>query len=102
MRGMGVVNCRASANEKSCAHHVTWSPNKLWRSNSIFNLSHAVPFWFSVKGKPKLAVKNTNFVVKEENELNIILLRANVFLRKFQMDKNPSAALLTSQVGSSQ
>jgi hypothetical protein len=27
-----------SANENSCAHHVTWSPNKLWRSNSIFNL----------------------------------------------------------------
>ncbi len=28
----------ASANEYGCAHHVTWSPNKLWRSNSIFNL----------------------------------------------------------------
>jgi hypothetical protein len=27
-----------SANEHSCAHHVTWSPNKLWRSASIFNL----------------------------------------------------------------
>jgi hypothetical protein len=27
-----------AANENSCAHHVTWSPNKLWRSNSIFNL----------------------------------------------------------------
>jgi hypothetical protein len=25
-----------SANQYSCAHHVTWSPNKLWRS--IFNL----------------------------------------------------------------
>ncbi len=22
----------------SCVHHVTWSPNKLWRSTSIFNL----------------------------------------------------------------
>ncbi len=22
----------------SCVHHVTWIPNKLWRSNSIFNL----------------------------------------------------------------
>ncbi len=28
--------CGVSANENSCAHHVTWSPNKLWRS--IFNL----------------------------------------------------------------
>jgi hypothetical protein len=28
--------CGVSANENSCAHHVTWSPNKLWRSNSIF------------------------------------------------------------------
>ncbi len=27
-----------SANEFSCAHHVTWSQNKLWRSTSIFNL----------------------------------------------------------------
>jgi hypothetical protein len=27
-----------SANEYSCAHHVTWRPNKLWRSTSIFNL----------------------------------------------------------------
>jgi hypothetical protein len=30
--------CGVSANENSCAHHVTWSPNKLWGSNSIFNL----------------------------------------------------------------
>ncbi len=28
----------AGAYEFSCAHHVTWSPNKLWRSTSIFNL----------------------------------------------------------------
>ncbi len=32
-RGLGV-----SANEYSCAHHVTWSPNKLWVSTSIFIL----------------------------------------------------------------
>ncbi len=31
---------RVSANEYSCAHHVTWSPNKLLRSTSIFNLCH--------------------------------------------------------------
>jgi hypothetical protein len=31
-------SCRVSANEYSCAHRVTWSPNKLWRSTSIFNL----------------------------------------------------------------
>jgi hypothetical protein len=30
--------CRVSANENSCAHHMIWSPNKLWRFNSIFNL----------------------------------------------------------------
>ncbi len=28
--------CRVSANEYSCAHHVTWSPNKLWRSALIY------------------------------------------------------------------
>jgi hypothetical protein len=32
------VGCWVSADENSCAHHVTWSPNKLWISNSIFNL----------------------------------------------------------------
>ncbi len=30
--------CEASANEYSCAHHMTWSPNKLWRSTFLFNL----------------------------------------------------------------
>ncbi len=34
--GLGVRGI--SANEYSCAHHVTWSPNKLWRSTSIFHL----------------------------------------------------------------
>ncbi len=39
MRGEG-ESCGVSANEKSCAHHVTWSSNKLWRSTSIFNLQY--------------------------------------------------------------
>jgi hypothetical protein len=34
----GEGGCGVSANENSCAHHVTWSPSKLWRSNSKFNL----------------------------------------------------------------
>jgi hypothetical protein len=34
----GWGGCGVSANENSCAHHVTWSPSKLWTSNSIFNL----------------------------------------------------------------
>jgi hypothetical protein len=40
MRGDGGEggSCGVSANEYSCAHHVTWSPYKLWRSTSIFNL----------------------------------------------------------------
>ncbi len=37
MRGEG-GSCGVSANEYSCAHHVTCSPNKLRRSTSIFNL----------------------------------------------------------------
>jgi hypothetical protein len=41
MRGEG-GSCGVSANEHSCAHHVTWSPNKLWRSTSIFNLWRTV------------------------------------------------------------
>ncbi len=36
--GGGGWSCGVSANEYSCAHHVTWSANKLWRSTSIFNL----------------------------------------------------------------
>ncbi len=32
----GDGGCGVSANEYSCVHHVTWSPNKLWRSTSIF------------------------------------------------------------------
>jgi hypothetical protein len=31
MRGEG-GSCGVSANEYSCTHHVTWSPNKLWRA----------------------------------------------------------------------
>jgi hypothetical protein len=38
MRGEGGGGGGVSANEYSCAHHVTWNPNKLWRSNSILNL----------------------------------------------------------------
>jgi hypothetical protein len=34
MRG----SCGVSANEYSCAHHVTWSPNKLWRSTPYLTL----------------------------------------------------------------
>ncbi len=33
----GGGGCGVSANVNSCAHHVKWSPNKLWRSISIFN-----------------------------------------------------------------
>ncbi len=34
----GWGDCGVSANEYSCAHRVTWSPNKLRRSKSIFNI----------------------------------------------------------------
>jgi hypothetical protein len=36
--GGGGSGCGVSANEYSCALHLTWSPNKLWRPTSIFNL----------------------------------------------------------------
>ncbi len=32
----GGGRCGVSSNESSCVHHVTWSPNKLWRSFSIY------------------------------------------------------------------
>jgi hypothetical protein len=34
----GGGSCGVSANELSYVHHVTRRPNKLWKSNSIFNL----------------------------------------------------------------
>ncbi len=34
--GGGVAGSRDSS--QPCVHHVTWSPNKLWRSTSIINL----------------------------------------------------------------
>jgi hypothetical protein len=33
-----LTNSGVSANEYRCAHHVTWSPNILWRSTSIIYL----------------------------------------------------------------
>jgi hypothetical protein len=50
--GGGGRGCRVSANEYSCAHHVTWSPNKLRRSIYIFNLCPPPPvmrrIWMTV------------------------------------------------------
>ncbi len=39
-RGRGGGGCGVSANEYGCVQYITWhgSPNKLWRSTSIFNL----------------------------------------------------------------
>jgi hypothetical protein len=34
--GKGGGGCGVSANENSGAHHVTWSPTKLWRSGFFF------------------------------------------------------------------
>ncbi len=43
---MGGGGCGVSANEYRCSHHVTWSPNKLWRSTSLFNLwSETFQIW---------------------------------------------------------
>jgi hypothetical protein len=52
--------CGVSANENSCAHHMTWSPNKLWRSNSIFNL------W--EKGSAKVCVNSKCWPMKKSDE----------------------------------
>jgi hypothetical protein len=46
-------SCGVSADEYSCAHHVTWSPNKLWRSTSIFNLCINCAADFSLLNLPK-------------------------------------------------
>ncbi len=50
--------CGVSASENSCAHHVTWSPNKLWGSNYIFNLWRQRLCWMELNWGP---VGWTNF-----------------------------------------
>ncbi len=50
----GGGSCGVSANEYSCAHHVTWSPIKLWRSISIFNL------WFYTSSPIQELILNNN------------------------------------------
>jgi hypothetical protein len=58
--GERVVGCGVSANEYNRVHHVTWSPNEPWRSNSIFNLcSHLI---HAVEGSNLLAAEE--FYVK--------------------------------------
>ncbi len=42
---VGGGSCGVSANEYSYVHHVTWRQNKLWRSNSIFNLCVYLWWW---------------------------------------------------------
>jgi hypothetical protein len=58
--GGGEGGCGVSANENSCAHHVTWSPNKLWRSNSIFKLCEHRNDWecFSTTARALPALAN--------------------------------------------
>ncbi len=53
-------SCGVSANDYSCANHVPWSPNKLWRSTSIFNLCCAA--------KPSHTVRKGFFTVHGREE----------------------------------
>ncbi len=48
--GVGAGVCGVWANENSCAHHVTWSPNRLWRSNFILYLTYANNTLYSTAG----------------------------------------------------
>ncbi len=71
------VSCVVSANEYSCAHHLTWSPNKLWRSTSIFNL-------WSGSRQVKMVVpyKESNKEVRRFEELSWSL---NLLWRDFKI-----------------
>ncbi len=37
-----VAGSQFAAKKYSCSHYMTWSPNKFWRSTSIFNLWHNI------------------------------------------------------------
>ncbi len=63
--------CWISANKYSCVHHMTWSPNKLWRSNSIFNpILHTV--WLD----------NHALILKRNTEINYFVEKSR-FLHTF-------------------
>ncbi len=97
-------SCGVSANEYSCTHHVTWSPNKLWRSTSIFNLCSLLFVIMTIRGSAKqrrhcytsfhhssrLRAKNPpptprRFVSKCYNTINQLLFFINKALRKVQI-----------------
>jgi hypothetical protein len=67
------LGCGISANEYSCAQHCTYSPNKLWRSDSIFNLCantwrlrpRCVVSTMSVSGSRKLRFWNVTNKVRQ-------------------------------------
>jgi hypothetical protein len=107
MRGGGGC-CGVSANENSCAHHVTWSPNKLCRSNSIFNLwtkgstivilkinsKSIILFFFSVQlSEPTRYSDVFDYVVKHicskesEDDYTIVLLVTDGGVTDFQETK---------------
>jgi hypothetical protein len=60
--------CGVSANENSSAHHVTWSPNKLWSYNSMFNLWFAPTNSYSRHCVP--TADSTYFLLYSTNILN--------------------------------
>jgi hypothetical protein len=79
--GGGVAG--VSANEYSCAHHVTWSPNKLWSLPSYFNLTpHTLqshPAWIRVLDQLSFCIKS----------------RARLFVAEFA-DEKPHEKCYTS------
>jgi hypothetical protein len=68
--GGGWGDCRVYANEYSCAHHVTWSPNKLWNSTSVLNLRVCV---VSSAGSQN-GVANRLMRVSFQNDQNVFVV----------------------------
>ncbi len=95
--------CGVSASEYSCAHHVTWSPNKLLRSTSIFNLCFCSSKWlepdiYLTAGRranttgmhadfPKLVITYQPHINKH---LGIMLYEAHAFLLSSLLAPTPS------------
>ncbi len=100
--------CGVPANENSSAYHVSWSPNKLWRSNSIFNLwtirstivtlkinsKSIILFFFSVQlSEPTRYSDVFDYVVKHicskesEDDYTIVLLVTDGGVTDFQETK---------------
>ncbi len=97
--GGEVVGCWVSANENSYAHHVTWSPNKLWISNSIFNLCCGPNLSSSLPYSEAGLLQSCKMITfKPALWLRIRIRRIRTFLGLQDFDPDPDPSLFVRSI----